>query len=137
MSNLIQRLMAQANCEANEVADLLNEAAEALAEKQVEAVPFAWHVCSVNKDGSLSLEFAAAWEEAAHEHINAAITESEIEDAASWVVRPAYHRPPARQPLSVQEVESIIAQHNYEIHGGRARYIVRRTEVAHGIGGEK
>ena len=39
MSNLIQRLMAQANCEANEVADLLNEAAEALAERQGEAVP--------------------------------------------------------------------------------------------------
>lgn len=73
---------------------------KALAERQGEAVPFAWHVCSVNKDGSLSLEFAAVWEEAAHEHINDAIAEDEIEEAASWVVRPAYHHPPARQPLS-------------------------------------
>ena len=48
-----------------------------------------------------------------------------------------YTAQPARQPLSVQEVESIIAQHNYEIHGDRARYIVRRTEVAHGIGNKK
>lgn len=55
--------------------------------------PFAWHVCSVNSDGSLSLEHAAAWEEAAHQHINDAITEHGILDAASWVVRPAYHSP--------------------------------------------
>ena len=55
--------------------------------------PFAWHVCSVNSDGSLSLEHAAAWEEAAHEHINDAITEHDIEGAGSWVVRPAYHAP--------------------------------------------
>jgi hypothetical protein len=73
----------------------------ALAQQQGEAVPFAWHVCSVNKDGSLSLEFAAAWQEAAHEHINDAIADHGIEDAAAWVVRPAYHHPaPAQQPLN-------------------------------------
>lgn len=68
--------------------------------------PFAWHVCSVNSDGSLSLEHAAAWEEAAHDHINDAITELDIEGAGSWVVRPAYHAPqtsPAAQADSVLE----------------------------------
>ena len=52
--------------------------------------PVAWHVCSVNSDGSLSLEHAAAWKEAAHEHINDAINEHDIEEAATWVVRPVY-----------------------------------------------
>ena len=61
--------------------------------------PVAWLVCSVNSDGSLSLEHAAAWEEAAHEHVNDAITEHGIEEAASWVVRPAYVAAPvAQQP---------------------------------------
>lgn len=40
---------------------------------------------------------------------------------------------PQRKPLTVTEVEQILAQHNYEIHGDRARYIVRMTEAAHGI----
>lgn len=65
-----------------------------------EQEPVAWLVCSINKDGSPSLEHAAAWKEAAHEHINDAITEHEIEDAASWVVRPAYAEP---LPAVVQE----------------------------------
>ena len=43
--------------------------------------------------------------------------------------------PPQRQPLTVAEVEQILAQHDYAIHGDRARYIVRMTEKAHGIGG--
>lgn len=59
--------------------------------------PAAWLVCSVNSDGSLSLEHATAWEEAAHEHINDAITEHGIEEAASWVVRPAYVAAPVAQ----------------------------------------
>ena len=60
--------------------------------------PVAWHVCSVNSDGSLSLEFAAPWEELAHEHINDAINEHDIDGATSWVVRPVYTHPPAPQP---------------------------------------
>jgi hypothetical protein len=77
------------------------------------AEPVAWHVCSVNSDGSLSLEHACAWEEATHEHINDAINEHDIADAASWVVRPVYASPrptqteptpaspqPAPKPLS-------------------------------------
>ena len=41
---------------------------------------------------------------------------------------------PAAQPLSIEEIEQIIAQWNYEIHGDRARYIARMVEQAHGIG---
>ena len=57
--------------------------------------PLAWLVCSVNKDGSLSLEHAAAWRESAHEHINDAINSFGIREAARWVVRPAYAAPVA------------------------------------------
>lgn len=38
-----------------------------------------------------------------------------------------------RKPLTIAEVEQILAQHSYELHGDRARYIVRMTEEAHGI----
>lgn len=38
-----------------------------------------------------------------------------------------------RKPLTINEVEQILAQHVYEIHRDRARYIVRMTEEAHGI----
>ena len=41
-------------------------------------------------------------------------------------------QPNTQEPLTVQEVEQILAQHNYELHGDRARYIVRMTEQAHG-----
>ena len=43
-------------------------------------------------------------------------------------------QPKERQPLSVLEVEQILNQHDYNVHGDRARYIVRMTEAAHGIG---
>jgi hypothetical protein len=47
---------------------------------------------------------------------------------------PVYTHPaPTQQPLSVSEVEQILAGWSYEIHGDRARYIVRETEAAHGI----
>lgn len=76
--------------------------------------PVAWLVCSVNSDGSLSLEHAAPWEEAAHEHINDAITEHDIEDAASWVVRPAYTSPQPAPDLvqaARQALEALQTQH--------------------------
>lgn len=38
-----------------------------------------------------------------------------------------------RNPLTIVEVEQILAQHDYELHGDRARYIVRMTEAAHNI----
>lgn len=36
-------------------------------------------------------------------------------------------------PLTVDEVEQLIAQWSYEVHGDRARYLVRMTEQHHGI----
>ena len=44
---------------------------------------------------------------------------------------------PERQPLTVAEVEAILARWSYELHGDRARFIVRETEIAHGIGEKK
>ena len=47
---------------------------------------------------------------------------------------PLYTHPaPQAKPLTTEEVEQILAQHNYELHGDRARYIVRMTEQAHGV----
>ena len=79
----------------------MDETAALLRELAAEPVqePVAWHVCSVNSDGSLSLEFAAPWEELAHEHINDAINEHDIDGATSWVVRPVYASP---QPQSTE-----------------------------------
>lgn len=77
----------------------------AQASQAAQQEPVAWHVCSVNSDGSLSLEHAAMWREAAHEHISDAIN-SEIDGAASWVVRPVFYSAPvapARQPLTSGE----------------------------------
>jgi len=62
-----------------------------------EQEPVAWLVCSVNSDGSLSLEHAATWKEMAHEHISDAILDHGIECAKEWVVRPAYITPPEAQ----------------------------------------
>ena len=44
-------------------------------------------------------------------------------------------QPVAREPLTVDEVEQLIAQWPYELHGDRARYLVRMTEQHHGIKG--
>ena len=38
-------------------------------------------------------------------------------------------------PLTVDEVEQLIAQWSYELHGDRARYLVRMTEQHYGIKG--
>ena len=74
---------------------------------------FAWLVCSVNADKSLSLEHSAAWEEAAHEHINDAITEYQIDGASEWVVRPCYIHPVAapaqEQTLPVTDIHPDLA----------------------------
>jgi hypothetical protein len=53
-----------------------------------------------------------------------------------YETRTLYTTPPQRKPLTINEVEQILAQHDYEIHGDRARYIVRMTEEAHGIRGK-
>ena len=43
--------------------------------------------------------------------------------------------PAGAVPLTVDEVEQLIAQWSYELHGDRARYLVRMTEQHHGIKG--
>ncbi len=53
--------------------------------------PVAWLVLSTNQDGSISVEYVAEWPEAAHEHINDAISEYDNKEAASWVVRPVIY----------------------------------------------
>ena len=88
----------------NDFREVTRKVETAVLAKLREQEPVAWLVCSINKDGSPSLEYAAAWKEAAHEHINDAITEHEIEDAASWVVRPAYAAP---QPAVVQVPQGV------------------------------
>ena len=110
--------------------------------------PVAWHVCSVNSDGSLSLEFAAPWEEAAHEHINDAINEYDIDDAASWVVRPVYaspqpqrteppqDMPQQRKPLTDKEIMNTLKAQGTGIHWRLYVETVRAVERAHGITGE-
>ena len=85
----------------NSIQTIIRIAEAAVLAKLAAQEPVAWVVCSINKDGSPSLEYAAAWKEAAHEHINDAITEHEIEDAASWVVRPVYAAP---QPAVMQNI---------------------------------
>ncbi len=135
---------------------------ELLAEPQGE--PVAWHVCSVNSDGSLSLEFAAPWEELAHEHINDAINEHDIDGATSWVVRPVYTHPPQqpmrcpddggecgaggycrpepqqRKPLSDEQVRQIVVEAStswaIKRDGSTSMRIARAIERAHGITGE-
>ena len=84
----------------------INAACQALRAALAEPVqePVAWHVCSVNSDGTLSLEYAAAWAEAAHEHINDAINEHDIADAGSWVVRPVYASPQPQRTEPSQDI---------------------------------
>ena len=118
--------------------------------QQPQGEPVAWHVCSVNSDGSLSLEFAAPWEELAHEHVNDAINEHDIDGAASWVVRPVYaspqpqqtepsqntHPPQQRQPLTDYEIDRFW-MNRPNLHDGellpQLRDFARAIERAHGI----
>ena len=114
--------------------------------------PVAWHVCSVNSDGSLSLEFAAPWEELAHEHVNDAINEHDIDGAASWVVRPVYaspqpqqtepsqntHPPQQRKPLSADQIRDAVNDHAFWATSKNFIFrIARAIERAHGITGEQ
>ena len=52
---------------------------------------------------------------------------------AAWRDRAAL-QPNTQEPLTVQEIEQILARHNYALHGDRLRYLVRMTEQAHNIG---
>ena len=76
--------------------------------------PAAWLVCSVNGDGSLMVEHSTAWEQAAHDHINDAINEYDIEDAATWVVRPAYTADQLRTAIAAER-ERVRLEHAREL----------------------
>jgi hypothetical protein len=70
------------------------------------AEPLAWLVL----DEAGALVHAAAWRESAHEHINDAINEHGITEAARWVVRPAFvaaHAAPAPVPLTEKQAEEL------------------------------
>lgn len=61
------------------------------------AEPVAWLV--FDEEGLPA--YACAWREAAHDHINDALQEYGIEEAARWTVRPVYAAPPpAPQPMA-------------------------------------
>ena len=64
-----------------------------------------------------------------------------LEELIDWLVKQGWTPPQPTQtqagavPLTVDEVEQLIAQWSYELHGDRARYLVRMTEQKHGIKG--
>lgn len=66
----------------------------------------AWLV--LDKQGALM--HAAAWREAAHEHINDAINEHGLTEAAKWVVRPAYTHPAPAAPAVPEGTRKLIEQ---------------------------
>lgn len=68
---------------------------------------------------------------------SAYVTDNPNDLVGAYRALPLYTTPPQRQPLTIDEVEQIRAQHDHEIHGDRVMYIVRMTEKAHGIGGDK
>lgn len=41
------------------------------------------------------------------------------------------------EPLTAAEINTMVAQYDHTIHGPFAEYIVRITEIVHGIGKEK
>lgn len=76
---------------------------------QAQQEPVAWLVCSTNPDGSLKVEHAATWKEAAHEHINDAIVEYEVSEAGSWIVQPAYTAPRPTENLRCKSTQKRLA----------------------------
>lgn len=85
---LVKRLRRMAPKIGGSVSDDMLEAANALTAQQE---PVAYGV--FNAEGFP--EFIAGWEELAHEHINDAINEGGIDEAAHWVVRKLYTTPPS------------------------------------------
>lgn len=61
-----------------------------IAELSARQEPVAWLV--LDRNGYVM--HAASWEQAAHDHINDAINEHDLKEAADWIVRPCYTTPP-------------------------------------------
>lgn len=90
--------------------------------------PFAWLVCSINTDGSLSLEGAEQFQEKAHEAINDAIND-ELHGAKDWVVRPAYlQEPQVLEQLRRQAEDDARTIHNLNWALGTEGYEEMATE---------
>ena len=120
--------------ELEEVAAIITALEAALAEPTVPSdcadshQPVAWMYRGIRHDGTLHENESLIWRP---EYMDIM---SEEQGAKAT---PLYAHPPQRQPLTIDEVEQIRAQHDHEIHGDRVMYIVRMTEKAHGIGGDK
>ena len=92
--------------------------------------PVAWLI--VDKDGTLM--HAVGWREAAHEHINDAINEHDLAEAAEWKVVPAYAAPQQRKPLSDEQIYAAISdQVFWATSKNFIVRVVRDVERAHGI----
>ena len=81
------------------------------------AKPDAWVV--FDEDGLPVI--ACAWPEAAHEHINDALQEHDIQEAALWTVRPLYASPQEAQPVHPLSDDDVWnSQEIMSINGARA-----------------
>ena len=54
-----------------------------------------------------------------------------------WCPLPFYTPPQAREPLTPAEINQIEARWDACMHGSKIAFVVRETEAAHGITGEK
>lgn len=105
-------------------------AREALAAHEAEqqaGEAVAWHV--VDADGQLM--HAAGWKEAAHEHINDALNEYGIAEAAKWRVIPVFTHP--QQPLTREQCIKLWGDRSDGPSNGEIVSFTRAIEAAHGI----
>ena len=75
----------------------------------------------------------------AQDHINDALQEHGIKEAAKWVVRRAYAAPQQREPLTKEklyELLTLIDPETRRLPPGFVEF-ARAIEAAHGIGGKK
>ena len=81
------------------------------------------------------------WQDCSRERYEYLLKAPTISSLVDWTLRILHTTPQPTQaqagavPLTVDEVEQLIAQWSYELHGDRARYLVRMTEQHHGIKG--
>ena len=84
------------------------------------------------------------WQDCSRERYEYLLKAPTISSSVDWTLRILYttttqttHAQAGAVPLTVDEVEQLIAQWSYELHGDRARYLVRMTEQHHGIKGDQ
>jgi hypothetical protein len=94
---------------------------------------YSHHQMEVLQKRIVSLEAQNTQLTASLETASSAVIMLKQQQREGWAKLASGQATPAQQPLSVSEVEQILGRWSYEIHGDRARYIVRETEAAHGI----